>query len=199
VHLKGAKGSNVAPKVKYGVAWGMYREQVVFKSPFHSQTFRSKSFVGFASHSRANYLQLLGLPHSNNRKSLPMPGDDALKINVHLKAPEEAQVWPRIPIVGIKVATEDGGAASKDGSQQDLGGSVQVFDVDGEQLLLDRDSGVLHRTGDTSHERVPLAASWPPAAGSRAGDRGGKRALDSAAENSAGLSLDGTASTEVTQ
>ena len=79
------------------------------------------------------------------------------------------------------------------------GGSVQVFDVDGEQLLLDRDSGVLHRTGDTSHERVPLAASWPPAAGSRAGDRGGKRALDSAAENSAGLSLDGTASTEVTQ
>ena len=181
VHLKDAKGSAMKAKVKYGIAWGMYREQVVFKSPFHAQTFRSKSFIGFEMHARANAYQLLGLPYKNNRKSLPLPGDDALKIDVHLSSPEDVAVWPRIPIVGVKVATDDKESNKETDSRFELGGSVRVYDLDGEQLSLDPENGELHRDGDSDKERVPLAASRSLAAGPRITQHGEGRALDNRA------------------
>ena len=45
VHATSVKGSSLNPKTKWGIAVEMYREQVVFVSPFSGAKFKSKSWT----------------------------------------------------------------------------------------------------------------------------------------------------------
>ena len=64
-----AKGSEVGPKTRWGIAKGMYREQVIFECPHTKAEFRSKSFAAFRLQDGLNYLQFLGLPEVETARS----------------------------------------------------------------------------------------------------------------------------------
>ena len=64
-----AKGSQLKPKVRWGIAWGMYREQVVFKCPFTSSTFRSKSFTAIELEEGLSCYQFWGMPQPTLSKN----------------------------------------------------------------------------------------------------------------------------------
>ena len=169
----------------------MYREQVVFKSPFHSSTFRSKSFTAFEDHSRANYFQLLGLPYEkSSRGKLFIKGDDKIKIDVQLSPPLDIVVDDHVPIIGIK-STEDAmrGEVSKiktlpTSSQSQMGGSLQIRDVDGQSLMTDPKTGELRRKTDQESScgkpggSFPLALGWPPDTRRRRQISGGGKLID---------------------
>jgi len=75
VHTPQIRGSTIAPKVRWGIAWGMYRDQVVWLCPYTRSTFRSKSFAAFELRHNMNYAQFWGLPEMpTTRKALAIPG-----------------------------------------------------------------------------------------------------------------------------
>jgi len=47
VHDPSVAGSTLAPKVRWGIARGMYREQVIFMDPYSKARFRSKSYTAY--------------------------------------------------------------------------------------------------------------------------------------------------------
>ena len=70
-----AKGSELGPKTRWGVAKAMYREQVIFICPYSMTEFRSKLFAAFRLQDGLNYLQFLGLPEvetARGRVAIPV-------------------------------------------------------------------------------------------------------------------------------
>lgn len=137
VHDKAVKGSTLAPKVRWGVAWGMYREQVVFLCPITKSTFRSKSFVAFDLQHGVNYSQFLGLPAIESaRKSLPLPGDTYDKVTVQLSSEQQAGMAGIPPAVRLQCASNEGvrtitvpipnGTPINTEALRELGGSQQA-------------------------------------------------------------------------
>jgi site-specific DNA-cytosine methylase len=109
IHNKHVKGSTLAPKVRWGVAMGMYREQVVWMCPFTRSTFRCKSFTAFDLKDGMNYAQFLGLPEmESTRKALSIPGDDRVSIDVHLLPARQVGEKGMPPVVRLRCATDKG-------------------------------------------------------------------------------------------
>ena len=63
VHMTKVKGSAITPKSRWAVPIGMYREQVIFWSPFSKSEFRSKSFTAYKL---TAWTQLHAFPESAN-------------------------------------------------------------------------------------------------------------------------------------
>ena len=151
VHEPKAKGSQRKPKVRWGIAWGMYREQVVLKCPFTSSTFRSKSFTAIELEDGLSCYQLLGMPQPTlSKRRLMRQQPDMAKVDIKLREPTESRrlALPLIPVVTLQSANEYGvveekpkctGKSTRPGtpSSPDLGGSVCLFDEDGNQLETD--------------------------------------------------------------
>lgn len=109
VHNPRIKGSTLAPKVRWGIAWGMYREQVVWRCPFTKSTFRSKSFTAFDLQQGMNYAQFLGLPEmESTRKSLALPSDCRDKVDVQLLPASQISRPGTPPAVRLRWHTDDG-------------------------------------------------------------------------------------------
>jgi hypothetical protein len=107
VHAAKIKGSTLAPKVRWGVAWGMYREQVVWRCPFTHSTFRSKSFTAFELRDNLNYAQFLGLPEmETTRKGVAIQGDINEDISIWLQPAMPASAAHQQPVVSIQSANE---------------------------------------------------------------------------------------------
>ena len=150
VHEPTANGSQLKPKVCWGIAWGMYREQVVFKCQFTSSMFRSKSFTAIKLEERPSCYQFLGISQPtlskwrSARKQLKLA-----KVDIGLRKPTEPQRLPLIPVVMLQLANEykvveeklkcTGKCTRLDTpSSPDLGGSAHLFNEDGNQLVTDR-------------------------------------------------------------
>ena len=156
VHEPKVKGSALKPKVRWGISWGMYREQVVFRCPFTGSTFRSKSYTAFETTEDLNCYQFLGVPAKRTAKNkLHVKGDDKVKIDVQLRAPTEPRTTPLIPVITLQSANEYGVTKDKasatsgkrnraESTPSKLGGSLlRVFDEDGNQLTTDELTGYL--------------------------------------------------------
>ena len=158
VHEPKAKGSQLKPKVRWGIAWGMYREQVVFKCPFTSSTFRSKSFTAIELEEGLSCYQFLGLPQPTlSKRRLIRQQPDVAKVDIKLRSPTESRRLPLVPVVTLQSANEYGvveekpkctGKRTRPGtpSSPDLGGSVRLFDEDGNQLETDGKTGEIKGT-----------------------------------------------------
>jgi site-specific DNA-cytosine methylase len=133
-----AKGSALMPKTRWGVATGMYREQVMFMCPYVLSEFRSKSFAAFRLKDGLNYLQFLNLAEVRTaRGRLSIPTDFKEIVDVQLTAhnsdPERPVVKPITEVVlsgefelnppVIRVSKKVSG---------ELGGEVRVTDPTGQ-------------------------------------------------------------------
>lgn len=178
VHSPKVKGSTLAPKVRWGIAWGMYREQVVWRCPFTKSTFRSKSFTAFDLHDGMNYAQFLGLPKmESTRKSLALPSDCGDHIDVQLLPVRTVNREEQPPVVRLKWAS---GSGTKTISiptpserehavdpSYDLGGSARVNtdteDTDGRQVNVGSASRPLQgdlTESDEEYEDDDTGAGW---------------------------------------
>ena len=72
-------------KSRWMVAFGMYRDQVVFWDPRTNDTSRSKSYTAFKLRKGMNFAQMLGCPMpKQSQKSKPLPGDFNEKVTIKL-------------------------------------------------------------------------------------------------------------------
>ena len=175
VHEPKAKGSQLKPKCRWGIAWGMYREQVVFRCPFTGSTFRSKSYFAFETEDHLNCYQFLGIPaRTTTRQKLYVKGDNDVKIDVQLPKVTEPRTLPQIPIITIQSATESGVVkqnverSERTGAEDapdELGGSlrtevrVHVYDADGDKLSFDAKGGQKQGDPGETHTHTSIVLS----------------------------------------
>ena len=99
VHRPSVKGSSLEPKVRSGIAWGTYREQVIFRCPFSHSTFRAKSLTALELGHNINAYQFLSIDNPTpTRKSIALPSDNTEKIDIHLPKPRAAGQRPLMPV-----------------------------------------------------------------------------------------------------
>jgi site-specific DNA-cytosine methylase len=152
VHTPKVRGSTIAPKVRWGIAWGMYRDQVIWLCPYTRSTFRSKSFAAFELRHNMNYAQFLGLPQTSTaRKALAIPSDATETVDVHLTPAREPAQRGLPPVIQLQCVDETGvqhinlpqqqataqtehREDSMDGTHHEFRGSVRV--IDSEQQLI---------------------------------------------------------------
>ena len=155
VHVQEVKGSALKPKVRWGVATGMYRDQVRWKCPFTSANFKSKSFTAFELNESVNYLDFLGLTHKQQpiRKELPLPGEMSEKVTLTLPTPKPNQVQVNTPVLRVadtpqiakpQIAIAEIRHRAKPLAGNKLGGSIQIKDHEGNQLVTDK-HGIVYR------------------------------------------------------
>jgi len=132
VHDSSVRGSAIKPKVKWGIACGMYREQVWFYCPFTKSKFRSKSYTAYRLKEGINYAQFLRLPPlkaSNKSTSIPIDynEDVAIQLQEPLQDAEYTFVdeTPRLEKFGEKVLPD-----LKDYGNLESGGSTRVLHED---------------------------------------------------------------------
>jgi site-specific DNA-cytosine methylase len=137
-----AKGSELGPKTRWGIAVEMYMEQVVFMCPYKASTFRSKSFAAFKLTLGMNYAQWLGLgvlKPANKATAIPvdfkeslivqLPSDDWYARHQAIQGEGAAEVAYPKSVVELKVA---GALADQPpvirilDPNCELGGSVQL-------------------------------------------------------------------------
>jgi hypothetical protein len=159
VHVPTAKGSQLKPKCRWGVAYGMYREQVVFLCPVTKMTYRSKSWQAMALNGM-NFIQFLGLgTQMSTRKQMIRPPPDGGAVVV-LSSPTERGPASAEPLVKLHLAS----------NKPRNGGSVTVTDHDGVVMTPCPTTGVMTRnsaepkiiTGD-SPAGVPCDIGGQPA------------------------------------
>ena len=134
---------------------------MVFKCPFTSSTFRSKSFTAKELEAGMNCYQFLGIPQPTlSKRRLSRQQPEIAKVDIKLSKPLESRRLPLIPVVTLQSANEYGvvegkpkctGKRTRPGtpSSPDLGGSVRLFDEDGNQLETDRKTGEIKGTKGT--------------------------------------------------
>lgn len=149
VHTK-VKGSTLAPRVRWAVAWGMYREQIVWRCPYTHSTFRSKSYSVTKLNHNMNYGHFFGKPMISTRKQCAIPSDRNDKIDVYLDEVRPVTAQVKIPVTGIKTISDSADGAQKAAIKKikvtpnhELGGSVRVYDSNGQQLEVDSKTGEL--------------------------------------------------------
>ena len=149
-----AKGSALQPKTRWGIAVGMYREQVIFRCPYSKSTFRSKSFAAFRLREGLNFAQFLGLPALKSTQcSAAIPSDFNQVVTVELPAmAEQAEAGVADAVVAeVRAAGELATAVpvvTVEPGQLELGGSVHVIDSAGNQLLPDSEFHLAHKQSD---------------------------------------------------
>ena len=136
-----AKGSRLEPKTRWGIAKGMYREQVIFQCPHTKAEFRSKSFAAFRLQDGLNYLQFLGLPEQDTARSkvaIPVHPQGTIVVTL----PEHDKIHKITPVTGVVDVDITGEMADNPPSFQEtfkpdneLGGQVKVLDSSGNSLL----------------------------------------------------------------
>lgn len=170
VHTPQVKGSTLAPKVRWGIAWGMYRDQVIWLCPYTRATFRSKSFTAFELRHNMNYAQFLGLADiPTTRKALAIPSDSNDRVSVHLLPAQQSAEQGTPPVIRLQ-HTDDGGVQHITLPQQQaitqteqnqelmdspchkLRGSVRVTDSE-QQLATNPTTTELQEQGDSLHMR----------------------------------------------
>jgi site-specific DNA-cytosine methylase len=132
-----AKGSLVGPKTRWGVAVGMYREQVIFMCPHVLSQFRSKSFSAFRLKDGLNYLQFLGLPEVKTaRGRLTIPSDFketvVIQLPVHNTELVKKTDSPITEVVLRGDSKENPPVISVKERSSELGGEVRVTDLSGQ-------------------------------------------------------------------
>lgn len=113
-----AKGSELGPKTRWGVAIEMYREQVVWMCPYRQSTFASKSFAAFKLVLGMNYAQWLGLEALEpTNKAAAIPIDFKEKLVVQLPSDDwhavQRQAEAQEALVGDQQAVAQGACAEK--------------------------------------------------------------------------------------
>ena len=156
VHVK-QRGSSLTPKVRWGVAWGMYKEQPIWLCPFTKSTFRSKSFAAFDLKDGMNYGQFLGIEEMPSiRKRLRIREDKNDVVTVQLRQTEEMVKHNSSPVVGVQLSGRTGKSQveaetreqekAHQESAPSLGGSIKVVDSTGNTVHTDRQTGHLELT-----------------------------------------------------
>lgn len=108
VHVPAVKGSTLAPKVRWGIAESMYRDQVVWRCPYVASEFRSKSFTAFDLRDNMNYAQFLSLPAiRSTRRSLSLPSDFKEKVHVHLMPANTTGTKGKSPVTQLHECNDD--------------------------------------------------------------------------------------------
>ena len=161
VHLEKVKGSSLQPKVRYGVAWGMYREQVIWKCPFTGSEFRSKSFSAMELSNSMNYLQFLNIEHKlkDLTKGELHIENRHENVDIQLQPPRLPGEKLKIPVIQVQTADETGvvreyvtdTAVGGNGNRaqvypsNELGGHHRVFSPMGEPMERG-ERGILHES-----------------------------------------------------
>ena len=162
-------------KSRWMVAYGMYRDQVVFWDPRTNDTCRSKSYTAFKLRAGMNFAQMIGckMPKATE-KSKPIAGDFLEKVVIQLPDMREsnplAQHKGGNPVQGVKhTQTSISGGGPPTSSQnveesliprvvqtaphQD-GGSVMVTDCNGRVLSTDFETGWIYPNSGSNRETV---------------------------------------------
>jgi len=159
------KGSSLAPKTRWGVAIGMYREQVIFMCPHVLSEFRSKSFAAFKLKDGLNYLQFLGLPEvPTARGRVTVPSDFTEKVVIQLpQHNDKRQKKAELPITETVLRGEmDANPPTVTVTEQPagkLGGKVIITKNSGEQFQcgdVKSQSGCA-QTADDKHDEKTLS------------------------------------------
>ena len=115
VHDTRIKGSNLSPKVRWGIACGMQRETPYFVCPFIRTKFHGKSYTAYKLRKGFNYAQFLGLPSlTSTQRSLVLPADLEVDEKVILQLPVMTELPKRsdLPIrIYIPPKVDDGDLA----------------------------------------------------------------------------------------
>ena len=147
-----SKGSALKPKTRWGIAIGMYREQVIFRCPYSKSTFRSKSFAAFRLREGINFAQFLGLPElESTQSSAAIPADFNEVITVQLPHMLNAKIEGSSSKVIEEVIAKESAVptvVAKPGVPE-LGGSVHVKDSAGIQLLSDSQHNLERQPNET--------------------------------------------------
>jgi len=160
VHDPKIGGSSLAPKVRWGIARGMYREQVIFMDPFSKSRFKSKSYAAYHLKEGLNWSRFLGRGDlETTRKSLALPEDTLESLGRNVILPK-MKLDANKNIVFIDETQRHG----------EKGGSVDIFDDKGVKLLTDMDNGVLYYPQQqdemdskvTDGDKVPLPDDASP-------------------------------------
>lgn len=140
VHDSSVLGSALEPKVRWGIAKGMFRETVVFFCPYTNAEFRSKSYVSYRLRDGMNYATFLGLPPiESTRKAMMLPED---------KLPPRCKLIKLPKGISLKKAADGsstwGKSVTTGGSVRVMEGKVKVTDSEGKEILTDLDNGMLY-------------------------------------------------------
>ena len=119
VHMTKVKGSAITPKSRWAVPIGMYREQVIFWSPFSKSEFRSKSFTAYKLKHGLNYMHFLNLPTQQGAQGTDAMGD-SMDDQVTIQLPEtkvDQQGQPQFrldtSLKSMKHAVDDAGLCNQ--------------------------------------------------------------------------------------
>ena len=151
VHDSRVKGSHLAPKVRWGIAKGMYREQVYFMCPFTKAIFRSKSYTAHKLKQGINYAQFLRLPPlKGTAKSVAIPDDYSTATTIQVTELPEAKLDSELKFVEFTPHNHTTDTDTEKTDEQ-LGGSIQVLAPDGQPLTVDVEDGMMHYPDDTGN------------------------------------------------
>ena len=171
VHRTKVKGSAIEPKSRWAVAIEMYREQIIWWSPYTKQDFRSKSFTAFKLVQGMNYMHFLGLtvtPGAQGINTIPMEFDQ----QVTIKLPEmkkmddgEAIAAKPGPVAHMKHAEDDDNL--KSGSEVNIESTtIRVDDDDVTTEEVENKGDQLDDTGISSLPVVTVDGSSSELGGS---------------------------------
>jgi site-specific DNA-cytosine methylase len=169
VHVPTVKGSRLEPKVRWGVAWGHYRDQTNFRCPFTGSEFRSKSFTVVEMPVNTNYIQFLQLEETQQqkaltKKSMAIKGDYTEKVDIVLPEPRkpENKGLPKTPVVRFRTSDEQGVTSSEEMDaarplpQNKEGGAVRIYTHDDKEVLTTPEGTmVTKKKGSSSVELLP--------------------------------------------
>jgi len=148
VHDKRVKGSALRPKTRWGIACGMYREQVWFLCPFTGDKFRSKSYTAYRLKSGLSPWQFLRLPQpKSSRKSMAIPNDRHEGKNIiHLREPLAHEEYKFIDCSPRIESDFDllNKIRDRDSTEPESRGSIHVKSHEGRLISVDKDDGEMY-------------------------------------------------------
>jgi hypothetical protein len=146
VHDHRIKGSALRPKTRWGIACGMYREQVWFYCPFTKSKWRSKSYSAYRLKSGVNPWQFLKLPEpKSSRKAMDIPSDiNDQNYEIKLRQPQTDTMFNFIEVQPRPEPITDFMEHLEDDPKQESGGSIRVVDHENRLLEIDQDDGEMY-------------------------------------------------------
>lgn len=144
VHDADVRGSSIRPKVRWGVACGMYREQPIWMCPFSGAKFRSKSCYAYRLKSGVNYAQLLKLPPiKSSRRSIAIPEDIGVDVTVKLPVVKGSDGSVQQMVFSDETEATQRRYKHRAAPTAKAGGTVRILDEAGQELFSDKSDGHL--------------------------------------------------------
>ena len=159
-------------KSRWMVAYGMYRDQVVFWDPRTNDTCRSKSYTAFKLRRGMNFAQILGckMPKATE-KSRPLSGDFNEKVVIHLpKSRQVEDLTPHIdgdPIQKVIHKSQTEVPIVKQTPPQHNGGSVILKDTNDQVMVTDPETGWVIPNKPNNEEETIIAPNTKKAKSDR--------------------------------